>query len=333
MGLRVVIPVAGVGTRLRPYTYSVPKALVPVAGMPMLGHILDELKAYPVDEVTLVIGYHGRKVREYVSSHFDFKFRFVEQQEMLGLGHAIWVTSPGYKDQDGPLLIILGDTIFEADFGKILNSGENWIGVAEVEDPRRFGVVALEGDRIKAMVEKPDVPPTNLAIVGIYYFNDSRALYQALDDNVKNNVRTRGEIQLTDAMSLMLERGVVMKPFAIEGWFDCGKPETLIETNRELLDRYQRAGKLPKVEFPGCVINQPVAIERGAVIENSVVGPHVSLGEDAVIRNSVVSDSVIGGCTEVADCVLRGSIIADNARIQGRANKLNVGDTSFIELG
>lgn len=334
MGLRVVIPVAGVGTRLRPYTYSVPKAMVPVAGRPMLGHILEELRAYDVEEVTLIVGYLGDKIREYVSRAFPYKFRFVVQEEMLGLGHAISLSAPGYRD-GGPVLVILGDTIFDADFAAILRSNENWIGVHEVADPRRFGVVVLDGDRIQAMVEKPEVPPSNLAVVGIYYFADPAPLYSALDEIIETGVRTKGEIQLTDALQLMIRKGSVMKPFPIQGWFDCGKPETLLETNRSLLDKYASRGLLAipaDVAVQGSIVNPPVAFEGKATLINAIVGPYVSVGDGATIRDSIVSDSIVADDASVEKAILRGSIVADNARVVGHAYRVNVGDTSEIDI-
>ncbi len=334
MGLRVVIPVAGAGTRLRPHTHTLPKVLLHVAGRPMLGHILEELKNYDVEEVTLIIGHLGDKVRHYVGKEFPFRFRFIVQDEMKGLGHAIWLSAPGYRDADGPLLVILGDTLFAADFASILRSDENWIGVKEVDDARRFGVVVLEGDRIKAMVEKPEVPPTNLAVVGIYYFNRPKLLYQCLDEIVEKKVTTKGEIQLTDALDLMIHRGAVMKPFHIEAWYDCGKPETLLETNRLLLERMAKNGKLPATgHHAGCVINSPVFIEKGAKLENSIIGPHVTIGEGSKVRDSIIRDSILSRHAEVSRSFLEGSIISDNAKVEGHTYRVHVGDSSDVQVG
>jgi glucose-1-phosphate thymidylyltransferase len=329
MGLRVVIPVAGVGTRLRPHTHTLPKVLVPVAGRPMLGHILEELRAYDVDEVTLVVGYLGDLVREYVTGAFPYKFRFVEQSEMKGLGHAIWLTKPEGAATAGPLLIVLGDTLFDADFKSILNSKSNWIGVKEVEDGRRFGIVELEGDRIVRMVEKPKVPPTNLAIVGIYLIQDPELLYGCLDRIVGGDVRSAGEIQLTDALVMMLNEGAEMRPFKIDAWYDCGKPETLLDTNRRILDRDATKGRLGSTGHrPDVVIRQPVAIAADALIEASIIGPHVTVQQGATIRGSIIEDSIVSAQAEIVGAHLSGSIIGERAVIQGRPTMLNVGDSS-----
>ncbi len=334
MGLRVVIPVAGIGTRLRPHTHTLPKVLVHVAGMPMLGHILKELENYDVEEVTLIIGYMGDKVREYVTDSFPFKFRFIVQEEIKGLGHAIWLSAPGYRAAEDPLLVILGDTLFEANFASILGSNENWIGVKSVPDPRRFGVVMLDdAGRIKAMVEKPDVPPSNLAVVGIYYFNHPALLYNCLDEIVAKEVTTKGEIQLTDALDLMIRKGAVMKPFEIDEWHDCGKAETLLQTNRVLLDSYAKRKKLPvPPEIAGCVIHPPVAMEKGVKLSNCIIGPHVSLGEGAVVKNSIIRDSIVSRRAEVSNVILNKSIVADNAKIAGHVHHVNVGDASEINF-
>ena len=334
MGMRVIIPVAGEGTRMRPHTHTKPKVLIQVAGKPMLGHILDELKQYDVDEVCLVVGHMADSIREYVTRAYDYKFQFVTQTELKGLGHAVWMTGDLYRDVESPLLVILGDTIFDADFRKIIGSESNWIGVHEVDDPRRFGIAALEGDRITAMVEKPDPEdaPSRLAIVGIYYFTDGRMLYQSLDALLESGQRTKGEFQLTDALQIMLERGSTMKPFLIGGWFDCGKPETLLETNRLLLEMAAaRGGGVQADRFEGSLIRQPVSIGEGVTIDGSIVGPHVTLARGAVVRNSIVGNSIVGEEAVVDGMVLDGSIIGDKASAAGRPARINLGSDSEVE--
>lgn len=334
MGLRVIIPVAGVGTRLRPHTHTAPKVMLHVAGKPMIGHILDELTKYDVEEITLVVGHLGDAIRNYVTRVYNFKFQFVTQEELKGLGHAIWMTGDLYRQTRDPLLIILGDTIFDADFKTIIGSDVNWIGVKEVDDPRRFGIVELEDGRIRAMVEKPEHPATNLAIVGIYYFTDARMLYACLDEIVQKEWMTKGEYQLTDALQEMLKRGSVMKPFVIDGWYDCGKPETLLSTNRLLLAKHLREGEpLASHAFSGSLIKPPVSVGKGVVIENSIVGPYVTVADGVVIRNSIIRNSILSNESQVESMLLDGSIIADNAKVTGQSNMLNVGDSSEICLG
>lgn len=203
--MRAVIPVAGVGTRLRPHTYSLPKVLLNVAGKPILAHILDSLVEQKITKATIITGYMGALVEEYVSKRYtDIEFEFVEQTERLGLGHAIWTGRNTYNDEE--LMIILGDTIFDVDLSVAFNSEANSIGVKEVDDPRRFGVVVKnERNKISKLVEKPEQFVSNLAIVGIYHIRNTRLLIDSLNKLMDENIRTRGEYQLTDALQLMIE--------------------------------------------------------------------------------------------------------------------------------
>jgi glucose-1-phosphate thymidylyltransferase len=308
--------------------------MIQVAGRPMIGHILDELTHYDIEEVTLVVGHLGDAIRNYVTKAYPFKFQFVTQEELRGLGHAIWMTGDLYRGTDDPLLIILGDTIFDADFKSIIGSDDNWIGVKEVDDPRRFGVVELKNGVICAMVEKPEKPPTNLAVVGIYYFTDSRMLYECLDALIASGKTTKGEFQLTDALQCMIERKAILKPFVIDGWHDCGKPETLLETNRTLLaKRAARDGASSPPVFEGSLIKPPVSIGKGVKIENSIVGPYVTVADGVTIRNAIVRDSIVSQGAVVENMLLEGSIIADHAKAVGRTTHLNVGDSSELNLG
>ena len=332
MGMQVIIPVAGEGTRMRPHTFSTPKVLIHVAGKPMIAHILDELKKYDVSEVTLVIGYLGDQIREYVSAHYDFKFNFVEQTELGGLGHAIWMTRDIHKGSTDPLLIVLGDTLFAADFDKIIGADCSYLGVKEVADARRFGVIILEGDRIKAMVEKPANPPTNLAIVGIYYLKSGGLLFECLDELIDSGAKTAGEFQLTDALQKMLDRGEVMKPFEIDGWFDCGKPETLLQTNADLLAHNDAGADVKPDAFPGSLLKHPFAIGKNVTIENSIIGPNASIADGVTIRNSVVQNSVISPDSTIENLVLDGSIIGHNVSASSAPRALNIGHTADIRI-
>ena len=213
-----VIPAAGEGTRLRPHTHTLPKVLVQVAGKPILGHILDQLVAAGIDEVVVIVGYLGDLVEEYVTENFKLKAHFVEQEERKGLGHAINLARPHVGDR--PCLVIYGDTIFDVDLPAMLAGPTNLIGVREVDDARRFGVVEVNGKSIVRMVEKPDQPPSNLAIVGLNLIRDSAAMFAAIDYLIEHDVRTKGEYQVTDAFQRMVETGVHMETFFVEDWFD-----------------------------------------------------------------------------------------------------------------
>ncbi len=334
--LKAIVPVAGIGTRLRPHTHTAPKVLLPVAGKPILGHILDELTRLGIEETTFIIGYKGDMIREYVQRTVGFRTNFVEQSEMLGLGHAISLAKPFHYD-DERVLIVLGDTIFKADLKSVFERDESALGVKKVDDPRRFGVVELDKmGNVKRLVEKPEIPPSNLALVGIYYLKQPRALFDCLDENIRANKRTKGEFQLTDALQAMLERGHQMRVFMVEGWYDCGKPETMLLTNRDLLDmKIQDLEEYARLadRYPGSVINMPVAIDDSVRLENSIVGPYVSISAGTSLRSCIVKNSIIGENAEVSEIVLEASIISDNAKVAGTRTRLNVGDSSEIILG
>ncbi len=333
--MKAIVPVAGIGTRLRPHTHTAPKVLLPVAGKPIVAHILDELVALGLDEVTFIIGYKGEMIRDFVSRTYKFKANFVEQPEMLGLGHAISLAKPFHYD-DEPVLIILGDTVFSADLKSVFEKGETALGVKKVDDARRFGIVELDGrGAVKRLIEKPDVPPTNLAIVGIYYMTRPRRLFDSLDAIIAEGKTTKGEFQLTDALQRMLEQGDPMRVFMVDGWHDCGKPETMLETNHDLLDAKQDFEEYARVadRFPGSVINMPVAIAPTARIDGCIVGPYVSVSDGTTLKSCIVHNSIIGANAEVSNIILDSSIISDNAKVCGNQFRLNVGDASEILLG
>lgn len=325
--MRAIIPVAGVGSRLRPHTYTLPKVLLHVAGKPILGHILDSLVEEGISSVTFVVGYLGDLVEEYVRSEYDLDVSFVEQESREGLGHAIWLAREDLRDE--PVLIILGDTIFDVDLGPVLAGPSSSLGVRLVDDARRFGVVELDGDLVSRLVEKPEVPPSNLAIVGLYYIARPRILAAALDQLVEQGRRTRGEIQLTDALQEMIEGGEEFTTFEVSGWFDCGKPETLLATNRHLLARASN----PETDRPGVIVNQPSFIDPGAVVENSIVGPHATIAEGAVVRDAIVVDSIIGARATVERTMLRESIVGSDARVNGELRVVNIGASSELAIG
>lgn len=327
--MKVIIPVAGFGTRLRPHTYTAPKALIHVAGKPILGHIFDSLQGLPCEEIVLVVGENGGEaIIHYAKQVVSVPIRSVVQHIPQGLGDAIF-RAREMVEPDEPVLIVLGDTIFEAHLEKPIQEGVDFIGVKPVEDPRRFGVVEVnEEGWVIGLEEKPDQPKSNLAVVGIYHFSRSAPLFEALDYIIRHNIRTKGEFQLTDALSYMIRKGHKMRVVEIEGWYDCGKPETLLETNRILLRK-----KGNNREVPGSVIIPPVHIEENAHIEASVIGPYVSIAEGAYIKHSVVSDSIVNSGAIIEDAVLDQSIIGKEARVIGVKKRLNVGDNSEVVFG
>ncbi len=319
--MKAIIPVAGTGTRLRPFTSTVPKPLLPVAGKPILAHILDSIIKSSVDELILIIGYKGEKIREYVEKNYDIPARFIEQEKLLGLGYAVML---GLEEVDNePVLIALGDTIIELGLDEIISEGKNTIGVRHVENPSRFGVVEVRGDRIIGLQEKPEQPKSNLAITSPYYFIASGELRKALKTIVDSGQKTRGEYQLTDALQLMVERGIDIYAKEIGGWFDCGTVETLIETNRHLLEH-----AIPTEKFPDVVLIPPVYIGENCLVERCVIGPYVSIGEGTQITDSIISDSIIGNSATIERGFLKGSILGDHSSYKGQFGKMILGDHS-----
>ncbi|HOK14336.1 MAG TPA: sugar phosphate nucleotidyltransferase [Candidatus Kapabacteria bacterium] len=324
--MRAVIPVAGVGTRLRPHTYSQPKVLLNVAGKPILAHILDSLLQQGIIDATIITGYMGDLVEDFVTKKYSMmKVDFVEQKQMLGLGHAIWTGRDTYGNE--PLLIILGDTIFDVDLNLAFETGYNSIGVKEVEDPRRFGVVITNGTNfIEKLVEKPDEPISKLAIVGLYFIKDTQKLVTALSKLISDDIRTRGEYQLTDALQLMIDDNAKFVTFPVDGWYDCGKPETLLSTNRFLLVR-----KPTELKLKDSVIIQPSFVSEKAVIERSIIGPYTSVADGAVVKDSIIKDSIISYGAKVTSSLLENSIVGNNAELNGHFHRLNIGNSSTID--
>jgi glucose-1-phosphate thymidylyltransferase len=324
--VKVIIPVAGIGTRLRPHTHTAPKALLYVAGKPLLGHILDSIKDLEFEEVTFVIGFMGDKIIDYVNQNYDFKTRFVEQKELLGLGHAINMALD--EDEEDEILAVLGDTIVEMDWDGIIGKGKNFLGVRQVDDPRRFGVAEVDGDRILRLLEKPPDPPSNLALVGVYYIKDTQLLKESLNKVIESDIKTKNEYQVTDAFQVMLEKGAEMYTYEIEGWYDCGKPETLLETNRHLLDACKECA--PEIE--GSAVIPPVFVDKDAKIENSIIGPYASVAAGVTLKNSIIKDSIISVDANISNSLLESSLIGDGVEVQGHFRKLNVGDSSQVDL-
>lgn len=324
--VKAIIPAAGIGSRLRPQTHTLPKALLHVAGKPIIGHILDHLVELEVTDVVIVIGALGEKIETYVRQTYQLKATFVEQGERKGLGHSIYLALQATEPE--PMLIVYGDTIFEGDIARGIDfSVDGSLGVKEVADPRRFGTVETKGGLVSRLVEKPKKPTSNLVIVGVNFINNFELLLTCLRKIVEGDVKTQGEYQLTDAFQLMVDEGARLTTFPIEDWFDCGKPETLLATNRHLLEKFQYKGKIQ-----GSVVKSPTYISAQAEVHNSIVGPNVSVADGAVIRNSIVEDSIIGERAEVMDCLLKGSLVGDSALVQGKFTQLNVGDSSEIKF-
>lgn len=324
--MRAIIPVAGFGSRLKPHTYSIPKVLMNVGGKPIIGHIIDKLLSEKITRATFVIGHLGEMIKDYIGAHYpELQADFIEQKEMLGLGHAIYMAVPTIEDKE--VFIILGDTIFDVDITDVLRNKKTSLGVKTVEDPSRFGVAVCENGRITRLIEKPKTPISKLALVGLYYISDADKLIKALNELVEKDIRTKGELQLTDALQLMIEAGEEITTFPVDGWYDCGKADTLLSTNKFILSRQGT-----KHEIDGVVINHPVFIAPNAVVSNSVIGPNTTIADGCHVSDSIIRNSIIGAEAKVEKSMLDHSIVGQNAVVKGNYKRINAGDSSEIEF-
>ncbi|MBL7057247.1 NTP transferase domain-containing protein [Candidatus Woesearchaeota archaeon] len=328
--MKVIIPTAGKGTRLRPHTHTKAKPLAHVAGKPVLGHILDQLKKEDVSEIIFIIGYLGDQIKDYVNENYDFKTRFIVQKELKGQAHAIKLAKE-FVDED--VLIWFVDTISDADISKLKNiKADGMIYVKEHEDPERFGIVFPDKNNVvEKIVEKPKNPPSNLANIGLYYTKDFKLLFECIDYLIEHDMQTKGEFYLVDAFNLMIKRGTKFLAEKVHIWEDCGKRETILKTNRYLLDKMHNNKKYDNIT--GSLIIKPVSIEDGVEIKNSIIGPYVSIAKDAKIKDSVVKDCIIGKGAVVNAAQLKESLIGDYAVVKGFYKRLNVGDNSEIIYG
>lgn len=305
--MKIVLPVAGNGLRLRPYTENVPKCLLPVAGKTILDWIVEDSLSLKPAETIFITGYKAEAVDSFLEKRPAWgKTRAVVQSNPQGLGEAVSLALP-YVDDDEPVLIILGDTLFEADLSILHNVDENILYTYKVEDPRRFGVAVTDSTgRITRLVEKPQEFVSDEAIVGIYYIKDSKVLKQCLKYLMDNNIRTKNEFQLTDALQMMLEKGCHFRTAPVQKWLDCGLAETLLETNAHVLKRIDNSAS---VNLPGVKVIAPCYIGKGVKIANSTIGPNVSVGDGCVVENSTISNAVLWDSVKVCGQTLDNVIL------------------------
>ncbi|MCD6062382.1 MAG: Nucleotidyl transferase [Flavipsychrobacter sp.] len=331
--MKAIIPVAGAGTKLRPLTYTQPKALIPIAGKTILSVIVDQLLDAGVTEFVFVIGYLGEKIQNYIAKTYpNLSCSFVTQSDRRGTGHAISLT----KDliNEGEVFIVLGDTICDYNVKEILSSPVSQIGVRKVDDPRGFGVAEIDDDdMVTRVVEKPLIPKSNMAMVGVYYIKETAAMFEALENNLDSREFEEGEYHLTIALEHMIQHGIEFKAFRVNNWFDCGKKETLLSTNAILLKQMADKGQSLSAEHKTSVIIPPVSIAEGCTIHNSIVGPNVTIGEHSNINASIIKDTIIGSYAELEEVVLHSSIIGSDAFVRGLSQSLNIGDNTEIDLG
>jgi len=330
--MKVLIPVTGSGTHLRPLTYTQPTALIRVAGKPILSHLIDSLTANGFTEFILVVGYLGEKIRDYVRETYPtLRVEFIEQDAREGIGHAVWLAHKFYKNET-ELYLVIGDSIFDTDLKVFINSTTNCVGVREVKDPRVFGIVELDANGvIKKVEDKPRIPHSNIALVGLYKFVDVSLLFDALQKLIKENRRAHNEIHLTDAIQNMVENGVSISAITINNWYDCSRTDILLKTNALMLaQKGMYAVDLPP--FDNTIFVHPISIGENCIINDSIIGPYVSIGNNAVINSSIVKNSIVGDYSALTDVVITQSVIGSDASVKGANRVLNIGDNTQIEF-
>jgi glucose-1-phosphate thymidylyltransferase len=334
--MKIIIPMAGRGSRLRPHTLTVPKPLVPIAGKPMVQRLVEDLAASyggQIEEIAFIIGDFGEQVKKDligIAEALGAKGSVYSQDQPLGTAHAILCAQ---DSMSGPAFVAFADTLFKADFS-VADDVDGMIWVQKVEDPSAFGVVKVdEHNIITDFVEKSPVFVSDLAIVGIYYFKDSGVLKNELQYLIDNNIKDKGEFQLTNGLENMKGKGMKFKPGTVEEWLDCGNKESVIYTNSRMLELKKDTEHLvdDSVVLENAVVIPPCYIGKNTLVKNSVIGPHVSIGNNSSIENSVISNSVIQNNTVVKDANLQSSMLGNLVEYQGKKSEISLGDHSVSQ--
>ena len=330
--MKIIIPVAGIGSKLRPHTHTQPKALVPVAGKPILSHIVDHLVNSGFNDFIFIIGYLGDKIEEYIKSKYPkLNTSFIVQEPREGTGHAVWLAREKVMGDD-ELLIALGDTIVDYDLKALQQYSHSMLGIKKVDDPRQFGVAETdEAGIITKLYEKPVIPKSNLALVGVYMIKHASKLMDALDHIIKNDMRHNGEFHLTNGIQRMITQGEKIGTFQVGNWFDCGGKNNLLETNAVLLKRNTEVER-KNYTFPNTIIIHPVSIADNCDISDSIIGPNVSIGENSIVKHSIIRESIIGSYSQLETAILHQSVVGSDAYLKGLSQSLNIGDSTEIDF-
>ena len=330
--MKVVMPVAGKGTRLRPHTHLTPKPLLKVGDKPVLAYILDDLRELGVHEAVLITGHLKEKVEQFMSAEYpDFRAVYTEQVEQRGTADAIALAEPHVREE---MLIIFVDTLFDADLSLVKRLPEDVAGVIwakEVEDYQRFGVIVTdENGFMRQIIEKPSEPVSKLANIGLYYIRDWKLLFEGIRHVMASPPGPSGEYYLTDAFQYMVDHGAKLRVEPVEGWYDAGKPETLLETNLHVLSTTR--GKSPP-PADGVTVHEPVHVAEGVTLEGCEIGPNVTLGAGSVVRGGRLRDTIVGDGSTLEECDLHDSLIGSHVSVRGVRGQVDVGDHSRVEAG
>jgi glucose-1-phosphate thymidylyltransferase len=325
--MKVIVPLAGKGTRLLPLTNRVPKPLVHVAGRPVMDYVMDSIRDLDVDELIVITGHLKETVERYIVEHYDVKAKFVEQKTLDGTAGAINLARPFV---DRPVLIIFVDTLFEADMSIVTTAdADGVIWVKEVEDYQRFGVIVTDArGYMKSIVEKPSTPVSRLANIGLQYVEDWKTLFEGIAHVLKQPPGKGGEFYLTDAFQYMVDRGKRLLTAPVAGWYDCGKVDTLLETNHHVLE--QGRARLPSGPCPRCTVIPPVYIEDGVTMHDVTIGPNVSIEKGSFVAESTIANSILGKNVRVVRGTVRGSLVGDDQKIEGKTVEQSVLDAGEL---
>lgn len=332
--LKVVIPMAGLGTRLRPHTWSKPKQLITVAGKAVLEHVIDTLATLPQQssmELIGIVGYLGEQIEAHLKQRYpELTAHYVVQEDPRGQSHAL---SLAREYLHGPMLMVFADTLIETDLSFLNDESADAVTwVKAVPDPRRFGVAEIGPDGwVKRLIEKPAEMDNNLAIVGFYYFRHAEDLVAAIDEQMARGIQLKGEYFLADAVNIMLERGLKMRTEKVDIWLDAGTPEALLETNHYLLE-HGRDNCCVAERRRNVVVVPPVFIHPSAVIENSVIGPYASIGAGCQVQTSILRNSILEDDAQVTDVILEDSLLGRKTVLQRRPGIVNAGDHTVLTL-
>lgn len=327
--MKIIVPMAGIGSRLRPHTLTVPKPLVPVGGKPIVQRLVEdiaEMSSEPIEEIAFIIGDFGEQVKidlKEIAASLGAKGSVYFQEEALGTAHAILCAEEALE---GNVIVAFADTLFRADF-KLDKEKDGVIFVNQIDDPSAFGVIKLDEDNhITDFVEKPEIFVSDLAIIGIYYFKDGKWLKDELKYLIDNNIKDKGEFQLTNALENMKEKGAKFAPGKVDEWLDCGNKDATVYTNQRILELDKNDLIDASVKSENSIIIPPCFIGEDVVIKNSVVGPHVSIGKNSIIKNSVIKNSIIQKQTKIDKKIFKDSMIGNHAKIEGKFDDLSLGD-------
>lgn len=328
--MKVVIPLAGRGTRLRPHTHVTPKPLLRVGGRPVMSYILDDLRTLGVEEIVFITGYLKEKIEAYIAAEYpDFRVHYVEQKVQDGTAGAVSLAAP-HIDTD--LLIIFVDTLFDADLTLVRRLREDEAGVIwakEVEDYQRFGVIVHDdAGHMRHIIEKPQEPISKLANIGLYYIRDWRLLYEGIAETLRRSPGKSGEYYLTDAFQYMIDNGAKIRVQTVEGWYDCGQVETLLDTNRHLLEHGR--GLAPE-DGNNVRVEGAVRVEPGVVLDDVTLGPNVSIGKGSTVKNAVLRDVIVGENSTLENVKLHDSLLGDEVEVRNFTGRINLGDHSVVE--